>query len=66
LIVLQISSPGSFPQGRREDLAGLRIQTATNGVNDFVKAIRRQTQQQPECETQGDFHPAYQDGRQSG
>jgi hypothetical protein len=29
----------SSPQGRRENIAGLRIQTAANGVNDFVKAL---------------------------
>jgi hypothetical protein len=56
--VLQISLFWSFPRGQREDIAWLRIQTAAKGVNGFVKAMRRQTESQPECETQGDFHPA--------
>jgi hypothetical protein len=40
-IVLQISLPGSLPWGRREDIAGLRIQTAVKCVNGFVKSMRR-------------------------
>jgi hypothetical protein len=44
LTVLQFSLPGSFPQGRRENIAELRIQTADKGVNGFGKAIRRQTE----------------------
>ena len=53
----QISLLGSLPQGRREDIARLRIQIATQGVNDFVKAMRRQTESQPEREAQGNSHP---------
>jgi hypothetical protein len=64
LTVLQISLPGSFPQGRRENIAGLRIQTAAKGVNGFVKVMRRQAESRPECEEQGDFHPARREGRQ--
>jgi hypothetical protein len=37
---LQISLCGNFPQGQRESIARLRIQTAAKGVNDFVKAMR--------------------------
>jgi|SRR5215470_340249 len=48
LIVLQISLPGSFPQGRREDIARLRIQIAAEGVNSFVKAMRWKTASRPE------------------
>src|SRR5262245_25362542 len=44
LSVMQISSLGSFPRGRREDIAALRIQTAAKDVNGFGKAIRRQTE----------------------
>jgi hypothetical protein len=33
LIVLEISLFESSPQGRRETIAALRIQTAANGVN---------------------------------
>src|SRR5262249_5743492 len=55
LSVMQISSLGSFPRGRREDIAALRIQTAAKDVNGFGKAIRRQTESRQECETQGDF-----------
>jgi hypothetical protein len=33
LIVLQILLFESVPQGRRENIAGLRIQTAAKGVN---------------------------------
>jgi len=33
LIVLQIFLFESVPQGRRENIAGLRIQTAAKGVN---------------------------------
>src|SRR5262249_36665524 len=57
--------PGSFPQGRREDIARQRIQIAAEGVNGFGKVMRRQTESQPECETQGDFHPPRRDGRQN-
>src|SRR5262245_37046286 len=64
LIVLQISLFESFPQGRRENIAGLRIQTAGKGVNSFGKAIRRRTESQPECKPLGDFHSARRDGRQ--
>ena len=39
--VLQMSLPGSFPRGRRENIAALRIQTAAKGVNGFVKSMRR-------------------------
>src|SRR5262245_48392430 len=38
-IVLQISSLGSFLQGRREAIAALRIQTAANGVNGFITQV---------------------------
>src|SRR5262245_52599386 len=50
LTVLQLSLLGSFPQGRREDIAGLRIQIAAKGVNSFGKSMRRQTASQPESE----------------
>jgi len=40
LIVSQISSLEVFPQGQREDMASLRIQTAANGVNVFVESMR--------------------------
>jgi hypothetical protein len=40
LTVLRISLLGSSPQGRRENIAELRIQTAAEGVNDSVRAIR--------------------------
>jgi hypothetical protein len=62
LIVLQISLIESFPQGRR-DIAWRRIQTAAEGLNGFAKAFLCKTDSQPECETQGDFHPAHRDGR---
>jgi hypothetical protein len=38
LTVLRISLLGSFPQGRRDIIAKLRIQTAAEGVNGFGKA----------------------------
>jgi hypothetical protein len=41
---LQVSICGSFPQGRRESMARLRMQTAAEGVNGFVKAIRWKTE----------------------
>jgi hypothetical protein len=44
-------------------MARLRIQTAAEGVNGFVKAIRWKTESKLECETHGDFHPACRDGR---
>jgi hypothetical protein len=54
----------SVPQGRRENTAWLRIQTAAKGVNGFVKAMRRKTASRPECETQDDFHSARRGGCQ--
>jgi hypothetical protein len=65
-IVLQISLPGSFPRGQRENISRMRIQTPAEGVNNFAKAMGRQTESWPECDTQGDFHPTRQDGRQNG
>jgi hypothetical protein len=62
--VLQISLPGNFPRGRRENISGLRIQTAAKGVNGFVKSMRRQMESQPECEALGDFHHRRRGGRQ--
>jgi hypothetical protein len=41
---LQVSICGSFPQGRRESMARLRVQIASEGVNGFVKAIRWKTE----------------------
>ena len=41
--MLQISLFENFPQGRREDVARLRIQTAAKGVNSFGKAMRWKT-----------------------
>jgi hypothetical protein len=52
-----------FPTGPAGNIAQLRIQTAAKSVNGFAKAIRRQTESRPECETQGDFQPARRDGR---
>jgi hypothetical protein len=41
LIVLPISLFEEFSaRGRRENITGLRIQTAAKGVNDFVIAMR--------------------------
>jgi hypothetical protein len=40
---LKVSICGRFPQGRRESMARLRVQTAAEGVNGFVKAIRWKT-----------------------
>jgi hypothetical protein len=37
--ILQISLIEGFPQGRREGVLAPRIQTAAQGVNDFVKAM---------------------------
>src|SRR5262249_49435659 len=48
--VLQISLFENFPQGWREDIAGLRIQTAAKGVNSFVKSMCWKTASQPELE----------------
>jgi len=62
--VLQISLPGSFPRGRRENIAGLRIQTAAKGVNGFVKSMRQLCESQPECEAPGVFHHARRGGCQ--
>jgi hypothetical protein len=55
---LQISLCGSFPQSQRENVARLRIQTASNGVNSFAKATS-----QPGYEAQNDFHPRFGQGR---
>src|SRR5262249_44057892 len=63
LIILEISLFEGFPQGVAGNYSELRIQTAAKGVNGFAKAIRRQTESQPECETQGGFHLARRDGR---
>jgi hypothetical protein len=62
--VLQISLPGSFPRGRRESIAALRIQIAAKGVNGFVKAMRRKLESQPDCEARRDFLRARRDGCQ--
>jgi hypothetical protein len=62
--LLQISLPGSFPRGRRENIARLRIQIAAKGVNGFVKAMRRKTGSQPECESLRYFHRPRRSGRQ--
>jgi hypothetical protein len=40
LLFCQFRCLKSSPHGRRENIAGLRIQTAAKGVNDFVKAMR--------------------------
>jgi len=45
--MLQSSLFENFPQGRREDVARLRIQTAAKGVNSFGKAMRWKTASQP-------------------
>jgi hypothetical protein len=54
----------SFPQGRLEAVAALRIQTATQGVNGFVKTMRRQTESQPGREAHANFHPERRSDRQ--
>jgi hypothetical protein len=45
-------------------MARLRIQTAAQGVNVFVKTMRRQTESQLESEAQGNFHPKRRSDRQ--
>jgi hypothetical protein len=53
-----------FLAGPAENIARPRIQTAAMGVNRIVKAMRRQTESQPECKSQGDFHHERRGGRQ--